>query len=312
MRQLSILSLSTTLVTTACELKPVSGADEVLSFRYDADEQLVPLALSAPVAIGLFSRVEVYGVEGLDAPANVVDASSGAPEVIEVVATTGNTLTLEAKTPGSAEITVVTALGEDRFEVSADTLGKVDLKHPGLLVSDNPPSKAVVGGTVRFFASLATSSQKALVGFGALPIEVAPMGSATIEANEELGSALIRFGTEGTVTLTGEGDEPLAVDVVTTTAIVDLTFGLGTEFTLREGEVGMLKLRGVTGDGSSVVGVASLAAVTTSTPGLCDVSPNPKLGEGVYKVSSKAVGDCLVSGTLGSLSTTAKFTIIPQ
>ncbi len=304
----SIVFLSLPLLS-ACELKPVSGENEVLSFRYNADEQAIPLALSTPIAVDLFATVEVYGPEGVSQPANVVNATSSASDIAEVVATTGNTLTIEARASGVADITVETALGEDIFEITTGALGKVDLSHPGVLVSDNPASKAVAGGSARFFAVLKDSANGALVGFGSLPIEVSPANSATILDNEELGTVLVRFPTEGTVTLTGSGDEPLTVEVIPTTDLVDLTFG-GASQSVQNGQVGALKLRGLTADASTVVGVASLAAVTTSTPDKCDVLPNPKLGEGVYKVITKELGDCLVTASLGALSAQTTITIL--
>ncbi len=301
--------LSSLPLLAACELKPVSGENSVLSFRYDGDEQAFPLALSTPIAVDLFATIEVYGLEGTSQPASVVNATSSADDVAEVVATTGNTLTIKARSSGVAEIQVETALGEDVFEINTAALGKVDLSHPGVLVSDNPPSKAIVGGSARFFVKLKDQDNNNLVGFGAMPIEFEPANGATILDNEELGTVVVRFPTEGSVTLTASGDEPLTVEVIPTTDLVDLTFGNNSQ-TVQNGQVGALKLRGLTADASTVVGVASLAAVTTSTPEKCDIEPNPKLGEGAYRVVSKDLGDCLVTATLGALSAEASITII--
>jgi hypothetical protein len=124
----------------------------------------------------MFVDVEVFGSSGSNSPASVLDATSADPTVAEVVATTGNRITLRAKAPGRVELAVRSTLGDDAFDLDVATLAKVDLQAPGVLASDNPPSKALSGATSRFFAYLRDGSNGLLVGYGPVNITAGPRG----------------------------------------------------------------------------------------------------------------------------------------
>lgn len=289
----------------ACDTT-VAGKNDVLRFRYDADDNFLPSAFNTPIGAGLAARVEVFidpdgsGTSAeLEAP--VIDASSSEAAVVTVVQTTGNTLTLLAKAAGSSEIRVQTTRGDDVFDVRVVDVAKVDLSHPGVLVSDNPPSKGIVGGTARFIVALKTSGNEAAVGFGQLSATITPTGAAQLLESEDIGFAPVRFAVAGTATLTGLGDEPLTIEMVADADVTTLEMvGPGTVSELTTGNELAAVLRGMTAAGEKVVGVASLATVASSDPSVCTISPNPQLGEGAYIIVAKAPGSCRVSATLGA------------
>lgn len=313
MRQtLAPLALTLVASLTACD-KPVAGKDDVLSFRYDVDDQLFPPALSTPAAAAMLVDIEVFSRAGVSEPAPVLDASSSDSAVAEVVATQGNRVTLRAKSSGRTEIAVRSTLGDDAFDLDVASLAKVDLQAPGVIASDNPPSKALAGGTARFFAYLRDGSNRALVGYGPVDIQVSPPGAATFPDATEIGMVPIRLSGEGTVTLTASGDDPLTVEVVPTSALTGLAFKGPDTVSVVQVDGNLIGvLRGVTADGSQVVGVASVAAVTTPNPDKCEVTPNPRLGEGAFTIRGKAAGTCRVEATLGGLAVRYDLTVTPK
>lgn len=305
MTRLPLLRLAPIALLLACD-PTVAGKNDVLRFRYDADDSFLPSAFATPIGTGLAARVEVFvdpdGGDGSDqVGAPVIDASSNDPVVIDVVATAGNEITLLAKSAGIAEISVQTTSGDDRFDVRVVDIAKVDLQHPGVLVSDNPPSKGVVGGTARFIVALKDSANNAVVGFGALQATVAPNGAAVVLESEEIGFVPVRFGVAGAATITAQGDDALDLDIVADADVVSLEMkGPDAVTSLKvDGEL-VAVLRGLTGAGDKVVGVASLATVTSSDSAVCAISPSPRLGEGAYLIKAKAVGTCRLEATLGA------------
>lgn len=292
------------LLVLACDTT-VEGKNEVLRFRYDAHDNFLPAAFSTPIAAGLSARVEVFvdsdgGGGSAQVAANVIDASSSDASVINVVATAGNVITLESKAPGTAEIRVQSVRGDDAFDVRVVDVGTVDLSHPGVLVSDNPPSHGIVGGTARFIVKLEDPSGNAAVGFGEIGATVAPMGAATVEPSEEIGFLPVTFGVAGVATLTGLNDEPLTLEIVADADVTGLSL-IGPDSVDEievDGEL-IAVLRGLTDADEKVVGVASLATVLATDPTVCSITAAPRLGEGAYLIEGLSPGECRVSAALG-------------
>lgn len=300
---------------TACD-QTVSGKSGVLSFRYDVDDQLFPPALTTAAAATMLVDVEVFGPKqsaGSNEAAPVIEASSADPTVADVVATQGNRVTIRAKVSGRTEITVRSTLGDDAFDLDVATLAKVDLMAPGVIAPDNPASKALSGGTARFFAHLRDGSNRSLVGYGALTITADPAGAATFPEATEIGMVPIRLTGEGLVTLQAMGDDPLSIEVVPQSEITGLVLkGPDTVGTVMVDSPLIAVLRGQTADGSEVVGVASVASVITPNPANCIITPALKLGEGAYEIRGKAVGTCRVEASLGERQVRYDIEVIPK
>ena len=151
----------------------------------------------------------------------------------------------------------------DSYSVAIEDQGAdwVDLSAPGVIVSDNPPSKGVVGGTARFIVSFKDAANKSAIGVGDVPVEVAPLSAAVVEESDEVGFVPVTFNVAGTLTLTALGDDALTVDVVADADVVDLELkGPDTVHTLIVGTDLAAILRGVTAANEKVVGIAPLAA----------------------------------------------------
>lgn len=312
MTRLPLLRLAPIALLLACD-PTVAGKNDVLRFRYAADDNVLPTAMSTPIGKGFAADVEVrVDPEGSQAErnSNVIDASSDDPTVVDVVATAGNVITLLAKGVGRAEIAVRSVDGEDAFDVTVVEVAKFDLSHPGILVSDNPPSKGLVGGTARFIVAMKDASNKAVIGLGPVPIEVDPVGALVPEEATEVGFVPVRFNAVGTATLTAQGDEALTVDVVAVADVVDLAMtGPDTVHSLLVGTNLTAVLRGITDQNEKVVGVASLASVSATPANVCTITPTPAVGEGAYLVDAVATGTCTVSASLGDRVATYEITI---
>lgn len=286
------------------------GKNDLVAFQFDADTALIPAAFNTPVAAGTRAGVLVVKGKNDSTPVSVVDATSSNPAVIEVNSTAGNLITLVGVAAGTAEITVQTVDGEDAFDVSVDTIAKVDLNLPGTIAPDNPPSKGLQGGTARFAMSLKNAAGKDLIGYGEVPVTVAPDGAATLAATQEVGGLSLTFATPGALTVTGQGDDALTVDVIASADLTGLTWkGFAEVPTLPVGGKTVGILRGANADGDTVVGAASLANVTTGDSAICSITANPRLGEGVFTLTAKAKGECQVIASLGALFGRATITV---
>ncbi len=287
------------------------GKNELVAFAFDAESAFLPASFSTSIAKGLRVGVLVYASESDKSPVSVIDASAATPTIAEVRSTAGNLITIEALEAGTTEIGVTVAEGDDAFDVTVKELAKVDLEYPGrLLVSDNPKSLGLQGGTARFITTLKDAANQNLIGYGDLPVTVAPQGAATA-SSKDVGYLEVRFNTTGELTITGEGDEALTMEVVAQTDLTALEWTGLDIGNLGVGDQSVAILRGVTADGSKVVGVASLASVSTNAAGVCTVAPNPRLGEGLYTITAVGAGECEVSATLGALADRSTLTINP-
>ncbi|MFO0751278.1 MAG: hypothetical protein U1F43_37260 [Myxococcota bacterium] len=286
------------------------GKNDVLAFEFDADTALFPSAFSTPLAQGTRVGVHVWKSESDKTAVSVVNAESGNPSVANITSTAGNLITIEALSVGTAEITVTTADGDDAFDVTVAALGKVDLEYPGAIVSDSPKSAGVVGGTARFLMSLKDADNKVLIGYGDVPVAISPTGAATLGTSDDVGFLGIRFETPGTLEITGQGDDKLTMTVVAAADLTALTWkGFAEVPTLPVGGQTVGILRGATAGGDKVVGVASLATVTTGDDAVCSITANPRLGEGVFTLSAKKAGECQVTASLGALAGRATITV---
>lgn len=295
----------------ACD-PTVAGKNDVLRFRYAADDNVLPTALTTPIAAGFAADVEVRidPAGAAERNSNVIDASSDDPAVVDVVATAGNVITLLAKRAGRAEIAVRSVDGEDAFDVSVVEVTKFDLSHPGILVSDNPPSKGLVGGTARFIVQMKDAANKTAIGLGPVPVTVDPVGALVAEDSTEAGFVPVRFNAVGTATLTAQGDDALTVEVVAVADVVDLAMtGPDTVHSLLVGTDLTAVLRGITTQNEKVVGVASLANVSATPAAVCTITPTPGVGEGAFLIEAVAAGTCTVTASLGDRVATYDVTV---
>ncbi|MCC6621010.1 MAG: hypothetical protein IT385_07130 [Deltaproteobacteria bacterium] len=307
-RGLASLLMGCGLALAACDTV-AEGKNELVAFAFDADSALIPAAFSTHVAKGLKVGVRVYRSESDKTAVSVIEASSATPGIAEVRSTVGNLITLEAQAAGTAEIAVTVADGEDAFDVTVDDLAKADLNYPGrLLVPDSPTPLGLQGGTARFIMTLKNAANNNLIGYGDVPVEVAPTGAATTTASA-VGYLDVTFNVPGSLTITGQGDEALTMEVVAQADLTALEWTGLDIANLPAGEKSVAILRGVVADGDKVVGVASVATVTTNDASVCTVTPSPSLGEGLFTIEAIAAGECQVSATLGALADRQTLTI---
>ena len=289
-----------------------AGKGATLKFQYDQPEALIPSGFATAMAAGFKADIRCFGENGASEPATASQATSSSPSVASVTTAGGNKLHLEAHAAGTTEIAVVTSLGEDAFDLTVVDLAKLDVSAPGALVPDSPASKGMVGGAARFFVTLRGANDRIAIGYGTLPITITPTEAGTVDPSTATGYALIHFATEGNTTVTGQGDDPIAIEVVAQAAVTGLELKQaegGTQ--LKVGGTTVTVLRGKTDLADTVVGVASLATIASSDTAICTVAPNLNLGEGTYIITGKAVGTCQVNATFGTLTATLPVTVSP-
>jgi len=303
------IALAFTLFTTGCDVT-TAGEDNVVSFRLDAAVNAVPVAFDTPIAVGMSVDVLTLSTDTAHSAVAVTSATSENAAVVVVEGTSGNRISLRAVSVGTARVTVETANGADAFTVTTADIAKVDLKAPGVIVSDNPQSLGIQGGTARFFVTLKNASDKLIVGHGALPIAVEPSTAATFIATPDVGFVDLQMNETGSVALKPEGAPELIFDIIAPELVTGLDLrGLDVTSILRGAAI-LITLRGTTDLADKVVGVASLATFTSATPEKCTVTAAPRLGEGVFEIKGLAAGACQVGATYATFSDTRDLDVL--
>jgi len=202
-----------------------SGDEGNLEFELVSSDRVVPFAFGTPLAAGLSADVQVYVAGGDRLPAKVNLAQPTDQTIAVVTATQEGRFTLKAKQVGTTKVEVVSAAGNDSFDLAVNALARVTLLQPGrALVPESPPVRVAQGGTARFPFTLTDSNARQLIGYGPLPVEVAPAAAAAAATTTSAGLLSVDFMEPGDVTLTPLGADPLTVTVVPVSDITRLAF----------------------------------------------------------------------------------------
>lgn len=310
-------ALAAIVVLAACDAVQ-TGETGLLSFSWNEKERGVPVDFDAPVAVGMTASVRVSRGPGATAgPAapTITAATSSAPEVLEVLSTRGETVTLRARAEGRATLSVTTDLGEDRIEVRAAGVHSVSLYGPGFLFPEAPTPLGVVGGRMLLPVAMRDLRASQVIGSGPLPLAVTvePAGAATLDGEVSLGLVAPVFQRAGLVMLRPAAGDAFTTTVVAPADLVGLELrGLEGRTQLDAGTRATAILRGLIADQRRVAGldgVVSLAA----TPGVCAVHATPALGDGVHEVEGLAPGACELTATVageGGLSESWRLDVV--
>ena len=305
-----ITLLSALLIIPAfagCDL--VKAGDEGnLEFELVSSDRLVPFAFGTPLAAGLSADVLVYVAGGDRVAAKVNLAQPNDQTIAVVTATQEGQFTLKAKQVGTTKVEVVSAAGNDSFDLAVNAIAKVTLLHPGrVLVPQSPPIRVAQGGRARFPFTLTDSNARQLIGYGPLPVDLAPTTAATAITTASTGMLSVDFTETGDVTLTPLGATPLTVTVVPVSDITQLAFARedsAATAAVASGAVTTLVVQADNDAAEAILGLTGLVTVATSTPTICSLAQSAVLGDAVYQVTGLAAGTCEISATLGALSAT--------
>ncbi|TNF36618.1 MAG: hypothetical protein EP329_05010 [Deltaproteobacteria bacterium] len=302
-------SLALTLTAVAgCDLVKTGDAGN-LEFELVSTDRLVPFAFGTPLATGMSVDVKVYVADGTRTPAKINLAQPNDQTVAVVTGTSDGRFTLRAKVAGGTKVELVSAAGNDSFDLSVSDISKIVLLHPGrALVPQTPPVRVAQGGTARFPFTLQSADARQLVGYGALPVEVAPSTAAAAVTTDSTGLLSVDFDETGTVTLTPLGADPIEVTVVPATDITVLDFSApdaGATRTVAVGQTTALVVEADNDLGEAILGLTGLGTTTTTTPEICTVAQAPLLGDAVFQVTGLKAGTCEVKAEYGALTASA-------
>ena len=300
------------VLSAACE--PIAeGLDGNLAFGYDADDRLFPFDFGTPIAEGMGVDVLVYDDAQSREPMTVSSAQAQPGTIAEVVGFEDNRISLAALAQGEAEVQVTSGELSDRFTLSVETLQTVELSYPGvLLVPAEPPIRVMQGGTTRFGARLLDSAGRTLVGYGLAPVEIQPESAGSQVETTHVAHVSITFDELGEVTVTGQGSDPLTVEVVEPATLTGLDLeGLSGSQSLDDRRV--FAVRGLDENDDNVFGLSGLISVLVDDETYCTVRPRPALGDSAYEVLGVMVGDCTVRATYDAHEVAETFPIVePQ
>jgi hypothetical protein len=298
------------------------GGDRILEPSPDG----IALGVRTEADLRLFDTVRFGGgaqfiaandVQG----AEIRCATSSNPEVLRVVSFEGSSLHVAAgRNPGSVELRVATARGEDIFAMHVAEPAAVDVWHDVTRAApDDPPPVYLAGGTARFRMDRRDRAGRPLGGTAdELPIRVDPPGAATIRVNRGDASHVdVHFEREGDVVLRPLGGAPVTLTVVGAEAVATATietFVAGGALELLSGaEIGagrlaILTLRRL--DGARVLALGDRAELVTTTPEVCDVHLEDRWHwDGVYALEALTVGECLLEARFGEQAMTVSLPV---
>ncbi|MFT7581292.1 MAG: hypothetical protein ACI9MR_002967 [Myxococcota bacterium] len=305
MRRILMVFAALALGAGGCDVT-AAGVNETLSFRFDTDDRVFPVAFSTPIAVGYRADVIVSNKNGANGA--VTAASSSDSAIIGVVGTAGSRVTLSAAAAGTADLIVASGALMDRVGVEAGEVATYDLRYPGFfLVPEQPPVRLAQGGSARFGLTLKDAGGRLLIGYGAFPVVLSPSTAGVVDASDAVAHVTVRFSELGVADVTIEGDDALTVEVVAPSDITDLTFE--GELDLLQDAPGVVGLRGALAGGERVVGLAGLVTVESLTESVCEVQASPVLGDGAYAVDAKEPGTCELLATLGDTTGTIALTV---
>ena len=129
-------------------------------------------------------------------------------------------------------------------------------------------------------------------------MDVDPVSAGARVDSEDTAHVVFRFTEAGQVHLRPFNATALEVNVVAPTDVTAIEFkppgGSGDPADIKMDSRGWTWLSGTTSDGTSVVGLAGIANVTSQTIAVCNVEPEIVLGDGVYRINPVGVGDCTI------------------
>jgi len=291
---------------TGCDTV-TAGNQGTLEFEFVSSDRLIPVSFGTPLAAGFKVEVNVFVVGGTRVPAKISLAQPADQTIARVPASTDHSFTLEGRRAGTTSVDVVSAAGNDSFDLAVNDLAKVNLLYPSaVLVPASPPVSVAQGGSAHFPFTLLDSDARQLIGYGALPVDIAPTTAAHTAASDSAGLLTVAFSDLGAVTLTPLGANALDVTVVPVSDITALSF-TATDTSAAAIDVG--KVTTVVVDGRNeanerILGLTGLVTVSTSTPAVCSVAQSVVLGDAVYQVTGLTAGSCAIAAALGALTAT--------
>lgn len=305
MNRLTLLALA--LSTAACT-PVVVGSEGNLAFGFNTDDRLFPVNADTPIGQGLSADVMVYVSPEDRSPVDVSTASASPEGVVRVDAFSANRIAVEAVGAGQGELAVTAGGVDDLFALEVREVAKLDLSYPGFLGTEHePPVQVLEGGIASFTMRLEDSTGAILIGYGAVPLAIAPPAAASFQPGRGVGHARIAFDELGAVTVTGLEDEPLDLVVVPLSDVHALVLNGLLDTSLEDSLVFTVVATDVSE--AEIYGLEGVAEVVSDTPDTCDVQSNASLGDTAYEVTAVADGECTVRAELGTHHVTRTFAV---
>jgi len=308
-----LLLVATTL--PACDVLQ-TGAENTLAFEFVSSDRLVPLSFSTPLAVGLSVDVKVYLAGENRVPASISLVQPDDQTVARVTSLGASGFTVIGRQAGTTPVSIVSAAGNDAFQLTVATLDKIVLTYPNaVLAPATPPVHVAEGGTAHFGFTLLDASGRTLIGYGALPLTFTPSDRATQVPGTSTGLVALHFESAGDVTITPPNATALDVTVVPASDITSLTLTAGTQdaataaTAINVGAETAVFVDARNDLAERIFGVDGVVTVVSDTPALCEVGHAPLFGDTAWRVTGLDRGTCRVSATLGALVAEAQMEI---
>ncbi|MFN7134366.1 MAG: hypothetical protein ACK4N5_19965 [Myxococcales bacterium] len=300
-RKKLVTLLAAAALVTGCKSR-LTGNEGNLEFSYVADDALTDF--NKPIAVGAKLDVEVAEV-GTRRAVTLQKATSDDAAVLAIAGFSGNKLTLEGKSSGSALIEVEAKRSDDAVVTdSVNMLARVPevlkLRHT---CASGAEAAYLVDHEFLVPFDMEMKNGQPVIGYGYHPVELLPQGALTLDATTKDQSSLhLKSGKErmeATVKSTLDATslklflvQPGDVDA----AVLEGPTQAGTEI----GKSNLFLVRPKVGERMLCQPTLALTAAST-TPEICevkaantggDVNENPENKHGWVQVTGKKLGKC--------------------
>lgn len=192
-------------------------------------------------------------------------------------------------------------------DITVADIAKVRLAPPS---GATPPVNVVRGGVVRFGMTRREAGGAEIVGYGTVPVEVAPVtAGAAVPASKSVGLFDARFSQAGNATLTGKGAGAIAVTVVPASDIAALAITVDAATGISRGAKTNVSVTATNATGDDLFGLSEVVALTSSTPNVCTLVQVKDAGDEVFSLTGRSAGSCELTATVGAVSAAATVTV---
>jgi hypothetical protein len=290
-----------------------TGNEGNLKFSYVTDDNFADF--NKPIAVGASLDINVTEAGDDPDPAEVIEASSDDPGVLEVSNVSGNTITVTGGSDGnillSVDADVSGSTVSDSVNLTVRTPEVLQMNHTCRAASETEGYYLVDQAAWVPF-ELEMENGQPVIGYGYYPVDIDPQGGVELQTDHK-GQAYMRFMTGSTaqdVTLTSQiDDSELTMKLATKGDVDGMELENASEVEAYKDENRVIPLRPTVG-GVPVCQAKLNIEISNSTESVCDVSSifesqsdeddieQIGLLSGSVDVRGEQVGDCTFTVTL--------------
>ena len=335
MSRLAFAILLTALALGLVACAPTYGKRGALGFAYGAEDKIAYISVRRALEVGCEAEIVVYAPDEKQEepdvvwgekkvrsarPIEVESARSQAPDILEVVRTSGSRIRLRGAKAGTAELRVETEKGKDVIEIEVAQLHHGELDHLAWASDKASPSNTVLmrGGTAHFAFRRKDADGKSMACFEtADAVELDPPdGARIVNKPRDMGHLRLEIGETDRVSILPRNSSGYVFPTATAADIDTVQFDhIGdrhpddtTRIDVDDSVLFRVDVR-TRGDRYALALDGALT-VESLTPEICETASLEQLtSDGLYAVRGLTEGTCRLEASLGDATDTVELEV---